>query len=86
MDSVKKEWEGLGNPKSEGVTGNMYSYMITKYAVPAVRKLYGPRAVWQDDPATIHRTQAPLESWTVFQSRIPDEDQATEMAVEMFVP
>ena len=46
VTDLKKQWEGLGNPKSEGVTGNMYSYMITKYAVPAFRKLCGPRSVW----------------------------------------
>ena len=47
---LKKEWEKLGNPKTRGVTGDIYSFMITKYAVPAVTKLYGQRAVWQDDP------------------------------------
>ena len=43
---LKKEWEKLGNPKTRGVTGDIYSFMITKYAVPAVTKLYGQRAVW----------------------------------------
>ena len=80
VSDLKKEWERLGNPKTRGVTGNMYSYMVTKYAVPAVNDLYGGRAVWQDYPATIHRTEAALEACSVFGSRIPHEEQAVKMA------
>jgi hypothetical protein len=50
--------------------------MITKYAVPAVNKLYGERSVWQYNPATIHRTEAALEACSAFASRIPHEEQA----------
>ena len=51
-----------------------------KYAVPAATKLYGQRAVWQDEPATIHCTEAALEACSAFTSRIPHEEQAEEMA------
>ena len=77
---LKKEWEKLGNPKAKSVTGDMYSFMSTKYAVRAVTKLYGQRAVWQDDPVTIQHTEAALEAWSAFVSRIPHEEQALEMA------
>jgi hypothetical protein len=33
----------------------MYSFMITKYADPTDPKLYGQRALWQNDPATSHQ-------------------------------
>ena len=52
---MKKEWEKHGNPKTRGVTGDMYSFMITKYTVPAVTKIYGQRAVWQNDQATTQK-------------------------------
>jgi hypothetical protein len=69
----------LGNPKTIVVTGDMYSFMITKYAVPAVTKLYGQRVVWQDDPAMIHPTKAALEAFSAFSSRIPYEEQAPKL-------
>ena len=40
--------------------------MITKYAVPAVTKLYGQIAVWQDDKAIIYGTEAALEDCSAF--------------------
>ena len=80
MCDLKSEWVNKGNPKTRGVTGDMYAYMVTKYAVPAVNKVYGQRAVWQDDPATIHRTPAALEASDAFTSRIPHEEQAPKMA------
>jgi hypothetical protein len=58
----------------------MYSFMITTYAVPAVTKLLGQRAVWQDDPATIHRTEAALEAYSAFASMVPHEEHAPKMA------
>ena len=58
----------------------MYSFMFTKYAVPAVTKLLGQRAVWQDDPATIHRAEAALEACSAFASRVPHEEHAPKMA------
>ena len=72
---LKSEWVNKGNPKTPGVTGDMYAYMVTKYAVPAVNKVYGQRAVWQDDPATIHRTPAALEASDAFTSRIPTRNK-----------
>ena len=73
---LKKEWEKLGNPKTKGLTGDMY----TKYAGPAITKLYRQRAVWQYDPATIHNTEAALEACSAFDTRIPHEHQAPKMA------
>ena len=55
-------------------------YSNTKYAVPAVTKLLGQRAVWQDDPATIHRAEAALEACSAFASRVPHEEHAPKMA------
>jgi len=49
------------------------------YAVPAVAKLYGKRAVRQDDSATINCKDAALEACSVFVSRIPHEEQASKM-------
>ena len=54
--------------------------MVIKYAVPAVNEVYKQRAVWQDDPATIHRTPAILEASDAFSSRIPPEEQAHKMS------
>ena len=56
--------------------------MIRKKIAPAVKSLY-PRknAVWQDDGASIHRTQHVLETVAQnFCSRIPVEEQAPKMA------
>ena len=58
----------------------MYAYMVRTRAVPAVKKLYGTRVVWQDDPATIHRTAEALLSCSAFSKRIPHELQAPKMA------
>ena len=80
MCDLKSEWVNNGNPKTRGVTGDMYAYMVTQYAVPAVIEVYGQRAVWQDDPATIHRTAAGLEASDAFSFRIPHEEQAPKMA------
>ena len=52
--------------KAKGVIGDMYFFMITKYAVPAVTKLYGQIAVWQDDKAFIYGTEAALEDCSAF--------------------
>ena len=70
----------LGNPKTRGFTGDMYAHMVTEYAVPAVNKLYGQRAVWQDDPASIHRTENALKACSAFKHRIPHDEQASKMA------
>ena len=77
---LKDEWTRLGNPKTRGVTGDMYAHMVTKYVVPAVNQLYGERAVWQDDPATIHRTANALEACSAFRARVPHDEQASKMA------
>lgn len=77
---LKKEWGKQGNVVGRGVNSPMYAYMVEKSAVPAVQKLYGNRAVWQDDPATIHRTPVALEACSAFKSRIPHDLQAPKMA------
>ena len=46
----------------------------------AVNKLYGQRGVWEDDPATIHRTANALEACSAYNVRIPHDEQATKMA------
>ena len=38
------------------------------------------RAVWQDVPATIHRTPVALEACGAFKTRIPHDIQAPKMA------
>jgi hypothetical protein len=77
---LKEEWRRLGNQLGRGVNGLMYSHMVTSHVVPAVRQLYGNRAVWQDDPARIHRTAEALEACGAFPSRIPHDIQAPKMA------
>ena len=54
--------------------------MVKTKVVPEVHKLYGRRAVWQDDPATIHRSEVALQVCSAFSSRIPHERQAPKMA------
>ena len=65
---------------AKGVNGLMYLYMVTSHVVPAVRQLCGNRAVWQDNPAWIHRTAEALEACAAFTSRIPHDIQALKMA------
>ena len=77
---LKKEWQDMGNQLGRGVNGSMYAHMVTTKAFPAVMELYGQRGVWQDDPATIHRTAEALEACSVFKTRIPHEKQAPKMA------
>ena len=36
--------------------------------------------MWQDDPATIHRTPVALEACSAFKTRVPHEIQAPKMA------
>ena len=80
MCDLKSELVNNGNPKARGITGDMYAYMVNQYAVPDVNQVYGQRAVWQDDPATIHRTPAALEASDAFSSRIPHKEQAPKIA------
>ena len=70
----------LGNQVAKGVNGLMYVHMVTSHVVPAVRQLYGNQAVWQDNPAWIHRTAEALEACATFTSRIPHDIQASKMA------
>ena len=53
--------------------------MVTNKAVPAVRAVYPDGdAIWQDDPASIHRTQAALDACLAFEERIPHNQQAAK--------
>ena len=68
---------------AKGVNGLMYLYMVTSHVVPAVRQLCGNQAVWQDNPAWIHRTgqQAlkmadvwPIEKlWAIVKERLMEK-------------
>ena len=63
------------NPKPKSVTGQIYADMIDQKIAPAVNEMY-PRgnAVWQDDGATIHRSQVALDGiQRNFHDRIPHE-------------
>ena len=80
VSDLKEEWGRMGYTVPRGVTGDMYAYMVTTKAVPAVQALYGQRAVWQDDPATIHRTANALEACQAFKHRVPHQEQAAKMA------
>ena len=77
---LKDEWRRMGEPLGRGVDSRMYVHMVSSKAVPAVSALYGNRAIWQDDPARIHRTPAALEACSVFPSRVPHDIQAPKMA------
>ena len=61
----------MGRDVGRGVNSPMYAHMVRTKAVPAVKKLYGTRAVWQDDPATIHRTAEALEAQTSVSEKEP---------------
>ena len=45
-----------------------------------VHSVYGRRVIWQDDPATFHRSEAVMLACSVFSSRIPHDKQAPKMA------
>ena len=77
---LKKEFKKMGREVGKGVNSSMYALMVETKAVPAVKRLYGARAVWQDDPATIHRTAEALEACKAFSKRIPHDLQAPKMA------
>ena len=49
------------NPVSKNMNGAMYADLVRGYAAPAVEDLYPEGdAIWQDDPASIHRCAAAL--------------------------
>lgn len=59
--------------------GNFYAWMIRNKAVPAVNTVFPDgNAVWQDDPASIHRTKDALEACKAFAERIPHDKQAAK--------
>ena len=65
---------------AKGINSLMYFYMVTSHVVSKVRQLYGNRAVWQDNPAWIHRRAKALEACAAFTSGIPYDIQALKMA------
>lgn len=70
------------DPKPNTVTAQVYADMLDRIIGPAVKDLY-PRgnAIWQDDPATIHRAKIALEAVARnFKERIPHDLQASKMA------
>ena len=53
--------------------------MITNKVVDAVRAVFPDGGeIWQDDPASIHRTQDAINACSVFAERIPPEVQAAK--------
>ena len=53
--------------------------MVRTKAVPAVRAVFPDGdEVWQDDPASIHRTREAIDACTAFNDRIPHENQAAK--------
>ena len=55
--------------------------MIRNKAVAAVQEVYpAGDAIWQDDPASIHRTQAALDACSAFAERIPHNVQAAKLS------
>ena len=53
--------------------------MITNKVVDAVRAVFPDGGeIWQDDPASIHRTQEAINACSVFAQRIPPEVQAAK--------
>ena len=78
VSDLKKSYQ----PCPKTVNSQMYADMIKNKIAPAVKRLY-PRnnAVWQDDGATIHRTQLALQTVEQnFSARVPIEHQAPKMA------
>ena len=61
--------------------GDFYAWMIRNKAVAAVQEVYpAGDAIWQDDPASIHRTQAALDACSAFAERIPHNVQAAKLS------
>ena len=59
--------------------GDFYAWMIRHKAVPAVQTVFPDgNAIWQDDPASIHRTQNALDAGKAFAERIPHDKQAAK--------
>ena len=53
--------------------------MVRTKAVPAVRAVFPDGdEIWQDDPASIHRTREAIDACTAFNDRIPHENQAAK--------
>ena len=59
VSDLQKKFE----PTPKSVNGDIYAYLVENIAAPAVRELYPDvSAIWQDDPASIHRCQVALEA------------------------
>ena len=63
------------------VTGAVYADMLQTILGPEVKKLLPRGALWQDDPATIHRSRVALKAVNeTFPRRVPHETQGKKMA------
>ncbi len=73
VDEWLRERFQFARGERKTMTGERYAILIHEVAAPAVRRRYpGGQAIWQDDGATIHRTQEVLvEVNRCFSERIP---------------
>ena len=61
------------------LSGAFYAWMVRTKCVDAVNAVYPDGdGIWQDDPATIHRTKDALAACSAFPQRIPHEKQAAK--------
>ena len=64
-----------------GVTSAAYCHMLREMAAPEVHRIMGPRHLWQDDGARIHRTAAAKQTVAeLFTERLDPDQQAAKMA------
>ena len=70
------------DPKPKNVNRYIYADIIKDVAGPAVNKFYPSKdALWQDDPASIHRTDVAVTVFfNEFKNRVPHDKQAPKMA------
>lgn len=61
------------------VSGAFYAWMVRTKCVDAVNAVYPDGdAIWQDDPASIHRTKDAIAACSAFPERIPHDQQAAK--------
>ena len=70
------------DPKPKSVTGQVYADMLDEKIGPAVAELYKRgQAIWQDDPATVHRAGISISAVERnFRFRVPHDIQAPKMS------
>ena len=77
VSDLLEQWD----PKPRSVTGAVYADMIETIIGPEVKAVLPQGALWQDDPATIHRAKVSLETVEkTFPHRVPHDIQGKKMA------